>query len=99
MFGSHADSFHLRFRYWFEREFMVYPFQDFDVEKELRPLKDKLILINGEESPVEPYQVRANLILAEKLGMEVVLFPGEHVGHGTHAQPFAKKFLEVMKGR
>jgi hypothetical protein len=78
---------------------MVYPFQDFDVENELRPLKDKLILVNGEESPVEPYQVRANLILAEKLDMEVVLFPGEHVGHGTHGPAFAKKFLEVTKGR
>lgn len=76
---------------------MVYPFQDFDIENELRPLKDKLILVNGEESPKEPYQVRANLILAEKLGKEVVWFPGEHVGHATHAQAFAKRFLEVME--
>ena len=94
-----ADAFHHRFRYWFEREFMTYPFQDFDIENEIRPLKDKLILVNGEESPKEPYQVRANLILAEKLGTEVVMFPGEHVGHATNAQDFAKKFLEVMKGR
>lgn len=78
---------------------MSYPFQDFDVENELRPLKDKLILVNGEESPKEPYQVRANLILAEKLGKEVVLFPGEHVGHATHAQAFAKKFVEVVGQR
>lgn len=78
---------------------MVYPFQDFDVEKELLALKDKLILINGEESPKEPYQVRANLLLAEMLGMEVLWFPGEHVGHATHAQAFAKKFVEVVKER
>ena len=85
--------------YWFEREFMTYPFVDFDVEKELRPLKDKLLLVNGEESPKEPYQVRANLLLAEKLGMDVLWFPGEHVGHATHAKAFAEKFLEVVKQR
>lgn len=109
---THADQKNLTFfvdfakpymfsntMYWFEREFMVYPFVDFDVEKELRPLKDKLILVNGEESLREPYQVRANLLLAEKLGMEVLWFPGEHVGHATHAQAFAKKFLEAVKGR
>ncbi len=85
--------------YWFEREFMTYPFTDFEVEKELRPLKDKLVLLNGELSKREPYQVRSNMLLAEKLGIEVVWFPGEHVGHATHAQAFAKKFIELVKGR
>ena len=78
---------------------MTYPFTDFDVEKELRPLKEKLLIVNGDESPKEPYQVRSNLLLAEKLGIEVVLFPGGHVGHATHAKAFAEKFLEVVKQR
>ena len=85
--------------YWFEREFMTYPFTKFDVENEIQPLKEKLLLINGEESPEGPYQVRANLLLAEKLGVEVVSFPGEHVGHATHAEAFAKKFVEVVEQR
>ena len=60
---------------------MTYPFQDFDVEKELRPLREKLVLVNGEESPKQPYQVRANLILAEKLGLESSLLRGSNPAH------------------
>lgn len=69
------------------------------MEKEIRPLKEKLVLVNGELSPEKPYQVRANRLLAEKLDMGVISFPGEHVGHATHAQDFAKKFLTVIQDR
>lgn len=86
-------------QYWFEREFMYYPKADFDVENELRPLKDKLVLVNGELSPRDAYQYRANAALAKKIGLEVVHFPGEHVGHGTHAQQFSQKLIEVLKER
>ena len=86
-------------QYWFEREFMTYPQAQFDVERDFEPVKGKLVLVNGELSPKEAYQYRGNVALAEKLGTEVVLFPGEHVGHATHAGDFAGKFLEVLKER
>ena len=86
-------------QYWFEREFLYYPKTDFDVKNELRPLKDKLMLVNGQLSPREAYQFRANATLAEKLGLKLVLLPGEHVGHATHAEQFSQKFLEALKAK
>ena len=76
---------------------MYYPKADFDVEKELRPLKGKLMLVNGEQSPREAYQYRTNVVLGEKLGLEVVHLPGAHVGHTIHAQQFSEKLLEALK--
>ena len=84
-------------QYWFEREFMYYPKTGFDVEGELRPLANKLLLVNGALSNREPYQYRANAVLGEKLGLEVVHLPGEHVGHATHAQQFSHELLEALK--
>lgn len=85
-------------QYWFEREFLYYPKAPFDVEEDLRPLKDKLVFVNGEMSPREAYQYRANKKMAELLGMEVVHLPGEHVGHATHAAEFAEGFVDTLKG-
>lgn len=86
-------------QYWFEREFMTYPQAEFDVERELEPSKGKLVLVNGELSPKGAYQYRGNVALAGMLGQEVVVFPGEHVGHATHAKAFAGKLVEVLKER
>ncbi len=86
-------------QYWWEREFMYYPFAKFDEDRELRTVKDKLVLVNGELSPKGPYQYRANVVLAEKLGLEVMHVPGEHVGHGSHPAEFAKRLSEILKAR
>ena len=85
--------------YWFEREFMAYPNAEFDVDEELRPQKVKLVLVNGEESNKEAYQFRANVALAERLGLEVLLFPGAHVGHATNPVGFAARLAEVLRSR
>lgn len=85
--------------YWFEREFMTYPNHEFNVDEELKPHKDKLVLVNGKDSDGEAYQVRANMALAERLGLEVVLFPGGHVGHSTCPGEFAAKLVEVLAAR
>lgn len=85
--------------YWFEREFMAYPHTEFDVDEELRPHKAKLVLINGEESNKEAYQFRANVALAERLGLQVLLFPGAHVGHATNPVEFAAKLAEILDSR
>jgi len=85
--------------YWFEREFMAYPNAEFDVDEELKPYKAKLVLINGEESNKEAYQFRANVALAERLGLKVVLFPGAHVGHATNPVDFAARLVEVLGSR
>jgi acetyltransferase/esterase len=87
------------FQYWFEREFMTYPYEKFDIDQQLKPLKEKLVLVNGEASSREPYQYRANQAIAEKLGLELIHFPGEHMGYLTHAQGFAGKLKEVLAAR
>jgi pimeloyl-ACP methyl ester carboxylesterase len=85
--------------YWWEREFMPYPNTEFDVDGELKPYKDKLVLVNGRDSNTEAYQFRANVALAERLGLQVVLFPGEHVGHSTCPRDFAANLVEVFGTR
>ena len=85
--------------YWFEREFMPYPNAEFDVDGELRPHKAKLMLVNGEGSKKEAYQFRANVALADLLGLEVVLFPGEHMGHATRPGDFAAKLVDILASR
>ncbi|KAF7189444.1 hypothetical protein HII31_09220, partial [Pseudocercospora fuligena] len=71
----------------------------FDVERELKPSKEKLLLILGEESPKDAYQFRANVALGKELGVDPVMFPGEHVSHATHAPQFSERLVEVLKGR
>lgn len=87
-------------QYWFEREFMTYPQAEFDVPGDLEPSKGKLVLVNGEESPRDAYQFRGNVELGKMLGgVEVTMVPGGHVAHATHAEGFAERVVEVLKGR
>lgn len=85
--------------YWFEREFMDYPRAKVDVEGELGPVKGKLVLLMGENSPKGAYQYRANERIGEVLGLGVELFPGEHVAHLTHAREFAERLRDVLRKR
>jgi pimeloyl-ACP methyl ester carboxylesterase len=86
-------------QYWFEREFMFYPKADFDVECEIRPLKEKLMPIYGESSPKEAYQYRAMEVMCKQLGLEYVGIPGEHVAQATHAPQFAQRLREALKAK
>lgn len=86
-------------QYWFEREFMVYPKLDFDIEKDFRPHADKILPVHGELSPKDAYQVKSMAIASEQLGLEYHALPGEHVGHATHATEFSQKLLEALKAK
>lgn len=85
--------------YWFEREFLDYPMTKFDVEGEFGGLKEKLVLVCGEETKKTPYQYRGNEKLGEVLALEVRMFPGEHVAHMTHAKDSAKRLKEILKAK
>ncbi|KAK4552099.1 hypothetical protein LTR86_010635 [Recurvomyces mirabilis] len=85
--------------YWFEREFMTYPAVDFDVQGKIAPVKEKLILFNGELSNREAYQYRGNVALGKQIGVEVIHVPGEHVGHRSHPKEFGQKLVEVLKAK
>ena len=86
-------------QYWFEREFMFYPKADFDLAKELKPLKEKLMPICGELSPKDAYQYRAMEVASEELGLSYISFLGEHVGHATHTPEFAGRLLEELRNK
>ena len=82
--------------YWFEREVLTYPFRDFDLKilQERRPI---LLLANGGSSNHEALQYRANLVLGEKLGIEVTDLPGLHLGFASHPKEFAQELLIALK--
>ena len=86
-------------QYWFEREFMTYPNTDFDVERDFRAHKEKLMPVYGALSPKDAYQYRAMEVLCEKLNLEYVELPGEHIGQLTHAKDFGNKLFEVLQAR
>lgn len=86
-------------QYWFEREFLQYPMVQFDVEREFEPLKDKLMLLVGEDSPRECYQYRANAVLARRLGLELVYCPGEHNGHVLNEPLFARAIIDALRAK
>jgi len=80
--------------FWMEHELRTYPLYQPDVEA-LRPLAGKLILAGGEESR-ETFPYRPNLVLAERLGLKVVDFPGDHTGYAVDPAGFAARTLEVL---
>jgi hypothetical protein len=58
------------------------------------------VLAGGDESReknLPPY--RPNMVLAERLGLTVVDFPGDHVGYGSHAAAFADQLLAELASR
>lgn len=85
--------------YWFERELMQYPMAEFDIIKEFGPLRSKLMLVCGEDSPRDCYQYRANAVIARKLGMKLVFCPGEHNGHVLNASTFAAALRKALKAK
>ncbi len=86
-------------QFWFEREFMVYPKADFDVERDFRPHVDKLMPVYGVLSPRDAYQYTAMEVTCKKLGLEYLEFPGEHIGQLTHPQQFAQALLQALKAK
>ena len=82
--------------YWFERELMVYPFRDFDLEV-LESHKNLLLLANGRESNTEAPQYLANAVLAKKLDLNLWHFPGAHLGFASHPAEFARELLDALK--
>ena len=83
---------------WFEREFMQYVFQEFDLHV-LGAQKAKLVLVNGKETDPEACQYLCNVALGKKLGLEVNIFSGWHVAFVVGPQVFAEELRGLLKGR
>jgi pimeloyl-ACP methyl ester carboxylesterase len=82
---------------WFEREILTFPGFVPDIPA-LKAVSDRLVLAGGDTSREDfPYQ--PNTVLAEQLGVDIVHFPGGHVGHVTHPFEFAETLTRVLDTR
>jgi pimeloyl-ACP methyl ester carboxylesterase len=85
--------------FWIEHELLVYPRLTPDMEA-LRAHSAQLVLAGGDESREKNLPpCRPNMVLAERLGLTVVDFPGDHVGYGSHAAAFADQLVAVIASR
>ena len=83
--------------YWFERELLVYPNTDFDLEA-LERAKDKLIMGVGRQSE-HSFAERGAAAFAERLGVPLAPFASAHVGYAMQPQAFAADLRAALNGR
>ncbi|MFC5183303.1 alpha/beta fold hydrolase [Actinomadura harenae] len=81
--------------FWFEHELRTFTNHDLDVDA-LAAAADRLVLGGGTASR-EDVNYRPNAALAERLGLEVVDFPGGHLGYVTHPHEFAEVLAGVLR--
>ncbi|WP_034485750.1 alpha/beta fold hydrolase [Actinomadura oligospora] len=81
--------------FWFEHELRVFTNHELDVDA-LKAAADRLVLAGGTASR-DDVNYRPNLALAERLGLEVVDFPGGHLGYVTHPHEFAETLDRVLR--
>jgi pimeloyl-ACP methyl ester carboxylesterase len=85
----------LNHHFWLEHELRQYPRVVPDIVA-LRKVARRLVLAVGRESRGRfPY--RPNVVLAERLGLEVVEFPGGHIGYATQPAAFAEQLASVLE--
>ncbi|KZT53298.1 alpha/beta-hydrolase [Calocera cornea HHB12733] len=81
--------------YWFEHELRQYPAAPVDLDA-LAKLKDKLILVAGEDSEeLFPFWPIRNL--SEKLDLPITTMPGAHVGFMYAPEPCGKIIMEALE--
>jgi pimeloyl-ACP methyl ester carboxylesterase len=80
--------------FWFEHELRQYTRAALDLTA-LRAAKDQLVLVGGHDSR-EYFPYRPNTVLAEILHLQVIDFPGGHVGYATRAPEFAEQLASVL---
>ena len=83
--------------YWFERELLVYPNTDFDLEA-LQRSSDKLIMGVGKQSEGS-FAERGARAFAERLGVPVAPFASAHLGYAMQPQEFAADVRAAVSGR
>jgi hypothetical protein len=79
-----------------EHELRQYPRYVPDLDA-LRAARDRIVPAGGHGSRGHmPY--RPNVVLAERLGLDVVNVVGDHVGYATHAVEFASQLGALLTG-
>ncbi|MEX5720029.1 alpha/beta fold hydrolase [Geodermatophilus maliterrae] len=84
-------------RFWMEHDMRTFPAFVPDVEA-LRTVADRVVLLGGEDSR-HLAGARVNVVLAERLGVELVDVPGGHLGHVTHPREFSERLAVLLEQR
>lgn len=85
------------FEYWLAHGMMPLSLYRPDIGA-LRTGKPLVVVGIGEQSAGQPIE-GMGMALAEKLGIEPVIFPGDHMGFDTLAQPFATTLHKALGGK
>ena len=93
---EHANEYTMsNTRYWMEYELRQYPRVQLDLVA-LAAHTEQIVLGGGQDSQGQlPYQ--PNRALAEQLDLNVVDFPGGHLGFLSHPAEFAKALMDALK--
>jgi pimeloyl-ACP methyl ester carboxylesterase len=84
-------------QFWMEHELSQYPRYTLDIAA-LRDAAAKLVLTVGHDSK-DTFPGSPNAVLAERLGLEVVEFPGNHVGYVIAADGFSAQLAGLLASR
>jgi pimeloyl-ACP methyl ester carboxylesterase len=84
-------------RYWFEHELRQYPAVELNLEA-LAQHAGRIALTVGREARGYPAH-EVNVVLGRKLGREVIVLPGGHVGCISHAEAFARELVQALGRR
>lgn len=84
------------FEYWLAHGLMPLSLYRPDVDA-LRKGQPRIVVGIGEQSDGQIIQ-QMGLALADKLGIEPILFPGDHMGFGPHAEAFAATLHRALTG-
>ena len=82
------------FEYWLAHGMLPLSTYVPDVDA-LRGGEPRIVVALGEESVGQPIYAMG-MALAGKLGIEPVIFPGDHIGFGSHADTFAETLHQVF---
>jgi len=81
--------------YWMEHELRQYPRVELDLAA-LAAHAERIVLAGGRDSQDQlPYQ--PNRVLARQLGLDIVNFPGGHLGFVSSPTEFAKELMNALK--
>jgi hypothetical protein len=81
--------------YWFERELLVYPDVDLDLD-ELARHSSKIIVARGSEiRPRSLYHPNVEA-LARRVNVGILDLPGAHVGYLFYPERFAEELVKVL---
>ena len=92
--GPSRERFLANAAYWMEHELRQYPRVDLDLAA-LAARCRQLVLAGGHDS-IDLMTSQPNRVLAGKLGLEVIDFPGGHLGFLAYPDEFARELIHVL---